>query len=68
MQFNIEGIQVDAKDMLKRLKDREQEESPGRESTAPATPEGKSQNKALANFFAGLMKKGGTSSPRQQVT
>ena len=64
VQFNMGGIQVDAEDMLKRLRDREREETPDPESAAPATPEGKSQNEALANFFAGLMKRGGSSSPR----
>jgi dynein light intermediate chain 1 len=68
VQFNIGGIQVDAEDMLKRLKDRKREDTPDREGAAPATPEGKSQNEALANFFAGLMKKGGTNSPRQHVS
>jgi len=64
VQFNIGGIQVDAEDMLKRLQDRE--ETPDRESAVPATPEGKGQNEALANFFAGLMKRGANNSPRTQ--
>lgn len=64
VQFNIGGIQVDAEDMLKRLQDRE--ETPDRESTVPATPEGKAQNEALANFFAGLIKGGANSRPRAQ--
>ena len=66
VQFNMGGIQVDAEDMLKRLKDREREETPDPESAVPATPEGKLQNEALANFFAGLMKRGGSNSPRPQ--
>ena len=65
VQFNIGGIQVDAEDMLKRLQDRE--ETPDRESAVPATPEGKGQNEALANFFAGLMKRGANNSPRPQA-
>lgn len=64
VQFNIGGIQVDAEDMLKLLQDRE--ETPDRESAVPATPEGKAQNEALANFFAGLMKRGANNSPRAQ--
>ncbi|MCJ1247559.1 hypothetical protein MMC30_004773 [Trapelia coarctata] len=64
VQFNIGGIQVDAEDMLKRLQDRE--ETPDRESAVPATPEGKAHNEALANFFAGLMKRGANNSPRTQ--
>ena len=64
VQFNMGGIQVDAEDVLKRLKDREQEETPDRELPGTPTPDGRSQNEALANFFAGLMKRGGASSPR----
>ncbi|MCJ1290430.1 hypothetical protein MMC34_001968 [Xylographa carneopallida] len=62
VQFNVGGIQVDAEDMLKRLKERE--ETPDRETSASATPDGKSQNEALANFFAGLIKRNGSNSPR----
>ncbi|MCJ1433465.1 hypothetical protein MMC27_002827 [Xylographa pallens] len=62
VQFNVGGIQVDAEDMLKRLKERE--ETPDREISASATPDGKSQNEALANFFAGLIKRNGSNSPR----
>ena len=64
VQFNMGGIQVDAEDMLKRLKDRGTEGTPDRNVETPASPEGKSQNEALASFFAGLMKRGGSSSPR----
>ena len=65
VQFNMGGIQVDAEDMLKRLKDREREETPDREAPVPATPgDGKQQNEALANFFAGLIKRGGANSPK----
>ncbi|MCJ1393389.1 hypothetical protein MMC18_006263 [Xylographa bjoerkii] len=62
VQFNVGGIQVDAEDMLKRLNERE--ETPDREMPASATPDGKSQNEALASFFAGLIKRNGSSSPR----
>ncbi|KAG9244633.1 dynein light intermediate chain-domain-containing protein [Calycina marina] len=67
VQFNMGGIQVDADDMLQRLKDRQTYGTP--EPTTPSSasnasmvgPEGKSQNEALASFFAGLMKRGGGS-------
>ncbi|KAA8567776.1 hypothetical protein EYC84_008241 [Monilinia fructicola] len=63
VQFNMGGIQVDADDMLQRLRDRQAYSSP--ESTTPgartdASADGKVQNEALASFFAGLMKRGGT--------
>ncbi|KAF5877539.1 putative dynein light intermediate chain protein [Botrytis fragariae] len=63
VQFNMGGIQVDADDMLQRLRDRQAYSSP--ESAAPGTrtdpsAEGKVQNEALASFFAGLMKRGGS--------
>jgi dynein light intermediate chain 1, cytosolic len=65
VQFNMGGIQVDAEDMIKRLKDREREEAARPEAQATvATPESKPQNEALASFFAGLMKRGTSSSPR----
>lgn len=64
VQFNMGGIQVDAEDMLKRLKDRGMEGTPERDLHTPASPEAKSQNEALASFFAGLMKRGGSNSPR----
>ncbi|RDW66896.1 hypothetical protein BP5796_09645 [Coleophoma crateriformis] len=63
VQFNMGGIQVDADDMLQRLKDRQMYQSP--EPSTPggsvASPDGKSQNEALSAFFAGLMKRGGGS-------
>jgi len=88
VQFNMGGIQVDADDMLQRLKvrpsstalnivllipfqDRQTYQTP--EPTTPggvASPDGKSQNEALASFFAGLMKRGGgsaASSPKPGV-
>ena len=66
VQFNMGGIQVDAEDMLNRLKDREREETPDRDPTAAVapTPDGKQQNEALASFFAGLIKRGGSNSPK----
>ncbi|KAH8647420.1 dynein family protein [Tricladium varicosporioides] len=68
VQFNMGGIQVDADDMLQRLKDRQTYQTP--EPTSPGTTSGdgkSSQNEALASFFAGLMKRGGNnaaSSPK----
>ncbi|TVY56996.1 Cytoplasmic dynein 1 light intermediate chain, partial [Lachnellula suecica] len=67
VQFNMGGIQVDADDMLQRLRDRQTHQTP--EPTSPGLPgaDGKTQNEALASFFAGLMKRGGGSnagSPR----
>jgi dynein light intermediate chain 1 len=78
VQFNMGGIQVDADDMLQRLRvntiyhvctsitnnvqERQSYQTP--EPTTPgqvASPDGKSQNEALASFFAGLMKRGGGS-------
>ena len=61
------GIQVDADDMVRRLKQPPASESnagtPEKGVRGTATPErereGKAQNEALASFFAGLMKKGG---------
>ncbi|KAL1622685.1 hypothetical protein SLS56_008610 [Neofusicoccum ribis] len=64
VQFNMGGIQVDADDMLKRLKDREanREEPNSDGGVSSPVDDGKTENERLANFFAGLMKK--TSSPR----
>ncbi|EKG15126.1 Dynein 1 light intermediate chain [Macrophomina phaseolina MS6] len=64
VQFNMGGIQVDADDMLKRLKDREasREENGGDSGVHSPVDDGKTENERLASFFAGLMKK--TSSPR----
>lgn len=65
VQFNMGGIQVDADDMLQRLKDRQSYQTP--EPTTPSTtiPDGKTQNETLANFFAGLVNRGSAAnSPR----
>ncbi|KAL3418958.1 Cytoplasmic dynein 1 light intermediate chain 2 [Phlyctema vagabunda] len=67
VQFNMGGIQVDADDMLQRLKDRQTYTSPEPTTPGLASPDGKSQNEALSAFFAGLMKRSGgstTSSPK----
>jgi len=62
VQFNVGGIQVDADDMLERLKEREasraSEQPPA--ATTPAASDGKSQNEVLSAFFNSLIKKKGT--------
>ncbi|KAI9780541.1 MAG: hypothetical protein M1839_006659 [Geoglossum umbratile] len=68
VQFNIGGIQVDAEDMLKRLKVREANRSPEREAPSASTTDSKPTNEVLASFFTSLItKKGsqvGSNSPR----
>ena len=78
VQVNMGGIQVDADDMLRKLKSTQRDlsnpargaESSGEPmspaSAAMATPdrEMKAQNEALNNFFTGLMKRGASGSPR----
>ncbi|KAJ5322705.1 hypothetical protein N7452_010994, partial [Penicillium brevicompactum] len=63
VQFNMGGIQVDADDMLKKLRDREAVRTQKKETPTPPASDDKAHNQALANFFAGLVKKPG-SSPR----
>ncbi|CBF77044.1 protein nudN [Aspergillus nidulans FGSC A4] len=62
VQFNMGGIQVDADDMLQKLKDREASRSQRKDPVSSPGDE-KANNQALANFFAGLVKKPG-GSPR----
>ncbi|EEH21653.2 hypothetical protein PABG_03869 [Paracoccidioides brasiliensis Pb03] len=73
VQFNMGGIQVDADDMLRKLKEREANRTPARKDALSQTPtispgsgtgDDKMQNQALANFFAGLVNKKSTTSPR----
>lgn len=67
IQCNLGGIQVDADDMVKQLKDRQSNHGSDVETPTVPTPDGKSQNEALASFFAGLVKRGGgtaASSPK----
>ena len=59
VQFNVGGIQVDSEGIVKSSKDSEVK-NPEKEPQIPATPDGE----ALASFFAGLMKRGRSSSPR----
>lgn len=69
VQFNMGGIQVDAEDMLNRLKDRERDKTPERDSPTLPAPDDKSQNEALANFFSSLIKRGGgAKSPRSNMS
>jgi dynein light intermediate chain 1 len=60
VQFNMGGIQVDADDMLRKLKEREASRVQRKEVVSSPGDE-KAHNQALANFFAGLVKKPGTS-------
>lgn len=68
VQFNMGGIQVDADDMLQRLKDRNAHaspESPSPEPEAATTSSAKDlNNEQLQNFFSGLMNRKGAESPR----
>ena len=73
VQFNMGGIQVDADEMLQRLKNgagkpKQLEESQLPDTYRPYTPPKpgteKANNEQLASFFAGLMKKDRTGSPR----
>ncbi|KAL9079425.1 MAG: hypothetical protein Q9157_001679 [Trypethelium eluteriae] len=63
IQFNMGGIQVDADDMLRRIKNRDAFSTPEKERIASpvAQSEGKTENEALAAYFANLAKRGGTS-------
>ncbi|KAI4220613.1 MAG: hypothetical protein L6R36_007504, partial [Xanthoria steineri] len=63
VQFNMGGIQVDADEMVKHLKEKGDKE---KKSYGPGTPEGtKKQDEELAQFFTGLLEKGrGRGSPR----
>ena len=72
IQVNMGGIQVDADDMLKRLKNRDREQA--NKSTSDTDPisgvlsqtpeEQKLENEKLNSFFANLVKRGASGSPR----
>lgn len=74
VQVNMGGIQVDADDMLKKLKSRKEgmaesgsrtpEVTTGAEKAPKIPDDMKAQNEALNSFFAGLMKRGASGSPR----
>ncbi|PWY96509.1 dynein light intermediate chain [Aspergillus sclerotioniger CBS 115572] len=61
VQFNMGGIQVDADDMLRKLKEREASRAQRKETITTSAGDEKAHNQALANFFAGLVKKPGAS-------
>lgn len=73
VQVNMGGIQVDADDMLRKLKNREAtaKSSDSETSTGPlpaaGTPDMKAQNEALNSFFANLVKRGASNSPKNQT-
>lgn len=60
VQFNFGGIQVDSDGISKKPKDQPEPINfqPDGQSQSASTPVGKTQNEALANFFAGLMQRG----------
>ena len=71
VQVNMGGISVDADDILQKLKSREKEAvtKPAELDaaggvTARGQEDSKAQNEALNSFFAGLMKRGASGSPR----
>ena len=71
VQVNMGGIQVDADDMLKKLRSRKEGAEGGsgtpEVNTEKATKnpdDMKAQNEALNSFFAGLMKRGASGSPK----
>ena len=74
VQVNMGGIQVDADDMLKKLRSRKEGMAESGSRTpevgtgavnAPKIPDDiKAENEALNSFFAGLMKRGASGSPR----
>ena len=74
VQVNMGGIQVDADDMLKKLRSRKEgmaESGSGTAEVAPAAEKApkipddiKAENEALNSFFAGLMKRGASGSPK----
>lgn len=71
VQVNMGGIQVDADDMLKKLRSRKEGPESGigtpevnTEKAAKSPDDMKAQNEALNSFFAGLMKRGASGTPR----
>lgn len=71
VQFNMGGIQVDADDMLRSLKDRDATRTLSEEPASPSFGNGAEgedgENEKLRNFFAGLMTRGvnsATQSPK----
>lgn len=78
VQFNMGGIQVDADDMLQRLKNREDRsgannvrleiQTPNTETATKDGGDQKAQNEQLANFFSSLMRKDRSGSPYSRKT
>lgn len=73
VQVNMGGIQVDADDMLMQLKNRERDAGssktnepldPANVAASKSPDEQKAENEKLSSFFAGLMKRGASGSPR----
>lgn len=70
VQVNMGGIEVDADDMLKKLKNRERDLAPEQPldpasvAASKSPDEQKAENEKLSSFFAGLMKRGASGSPR----
>lgn len=64
VQFNFGGIQVDADGMSTKPKAQPVPSVHEKEVQAPGTPDGKAQNETLQTFFASLMTRGPTNSPK----
>ena len=78
VQFNMGGIQVNADEMLQRLKSREgrggtdnsrsEIQTPNTQTPSKTGGDQKAQNEQLANFFSSLMTKNRSSSPFSRKT
>ena len=71
VQVNVGGIQVDADDLLKKLRSRKEGAESGSgtpevnaEKAAKSADEMKAENDAIGSFFVGLVKRGASGSPR----
>ena len=73
VQFNMGGIQVDAEDVLRRIKENARDETPeGKPTTAPgsvnaagmSTPKiDHAESQQLSHFFSSLIRRGGGTTP-----
>jgi dynein light intermediate chain 1 len=61
VQFNMGGIQVDAEDMLQKLKERQNDKTPSPDTSTTG-------NEALSAFFARLINRDGESSTESHTT
>ena len=71
VQFNVGGIQVDADDALKNLKDHQATRSSDDTSNVGSSPEPSLEHEKLSSFFAGLVSRGSSSaagSPRPEAS